>query len=64
MREVEVLRDGHWQWIQWRKIAVGDVVKVAPIFSKIMDVVIISIPARIAFFNMHRSATTISFLLI
>lgn len=63
MREVEVLRDGHWQWIQWRKIAVGDVVKVAPIFSKIMDVVII-IPARIAFFNMHRSATTISFLLI
>ncbi|KAK9305516.1 hypothetical protein QLX08_003517 [Tetragonisca angustula] len=28
MREVEVLRDGHWQWIQWRNIAVGDVVKV------------------------------------
>lgn len=63
MREVEVLRDGHWQWIQWRKITVGDVVKVAPIFFKIMDVVIISIPARIAFFNMHRSATTIFFLL-
>lgn len=32
MREVEVLRDGHWQWIQWRNIAVGDVVKVAPYF--------------------------------
>ncbi|XP_076676123.1 ATPase phospholipid transporting 8A1 isoform X6 [Andrena cerasifolii] len=28
MREVEVLRDGHWQWIQWRRVAVGDVVKV------------------------------------
>ncbi|XP_011630665.1 probable phospholipid-transporting ATPase IA isoform X1 [Pogonomyrmex barbatus] len=28
MREVEVLRDGRWQWIQWRAIAVGDVVKV------------------------------------
>ncbi|XP_066589632.1 probable phospholipid-transporting ATPase IA isoform X4 [Prorops nasuta] len=28
MREVEVLRDGRWQWIQWRSIAVGDVVKV------------------------------------
>ncbi|XP_043269148.1 probable phospholipid-transporting ATPase IA isoform X4 [Venturia canescens] len=28
MREVEVLRDGKWQWIQWRAIAVGDVVKV------------------------------------
>ncbi|XP_076548667.1 ATPase phospholipid transporting 8A1 isoform X5 [Osmia lignaria lignaria] len=28
MREVEVLRDGHWQWIQWRHVAVGDVVKV------------------------------------
>ncbi|KAG7206905.1 hypothetical protein KM043_000800 [Ampulex compressa] len=28
MREVEVLRDGHWQWIQWRNVAVGDVVKV------------------------------------
>ncbi|XP_015187867.1 PREDICTED: probable phospholipid-transporting ATPase IA isoform X3 [Polistes dominula] len=28
MREVEVLRDGRWQWIQWRNIAVGDVVKV------------------------------------
>lgn len=29
MREVEVLRDGKWQWIQWRTIAVGDVVKVS-----------------------------------
>ncbi|XP_011147938.1 probable phospholipid-transporting ATPase IA isoform X5 [Harpegnathos saltator] len=28
MREVEVLRDGRWQWIQWRALAVGDVVKV------------------------------------
>ncbi|XP_076276279.1 ATPase phospholipid transporting 8A1 isoform X1 [Lasioglossum baleicum] len=28
MREVEVLREGHWQWIQWRCISVGDVVKV------------------------------------
>ncbi|XP_011297606.1 probable phospholipid-transporting ATPase IA isoform X1 [Fopius arisanus] len=28
MREVEVLRDGKWQWIQWRSVAVGDVVKV------------------------------------
>ncbi|XP_011342316.1 probable phospholipid-transporting ATPase IA isoform X3 [Ooceraea biroi] len=28
MREVEVLRDGRWQWIQWRAVAVGDVVKV------------------------------------
>ncbi|XP_071561115.1 probable phospholipid-transporting ATPase IA isoform X5 [Temnothorax nylanderi] len=28
MREVEVLREGRWQWIQWRAIAVGDVVKV------------------------------------
>lgn len=28
MREVEVLRDGRWQWIQWRNVAVGDVVKV------------------------------------
>ncbi|KAK2584751.1 hypothetical protein KPH14_007079 [Odynerus spinipes] len=28
MREVEVLRDGRWQWIQWRFVAVGDVVKV------------------------------------
>lgn len=29
MREVEVLREGRWQWIQWRAVAVGDVVKVA-----------------------------------
>ncbi|XP_043252850.1 probable phospholipid-transporting ATPase IA isoform X4 [Colletes gigas] len=28
MREVEVLRNGQWQWIQWRNVAVGDVVKV------------------------------------
>ncbi|XP_015429019.1 PREDICTED: probable phospholipid-transporting ATPase IA [Dufourea novaeangliae] len=28
MREVEVLRYGRWQWIQWRRVAVGDVVKV------------------------------------
>ncbi|XP_011055013.1 PREDICTED: probable phospholipid-transporting ATPase IA isoform X3 [Acromyrmex echinatior] len=28
MREVEVLREGRWQWIQWRAVAVGDVVKV------------------------------------
>ena len=28
MREVEVLRDGRWQWVQWRNVAVGDVVKV------------------------------------
>ncbi|XP_025986710.2 probable phospholipid-transporting ATPase IA isoform X10 [Solenopsis invicta] len=28
MSEVEVLRDGRWQWIQWRAVAVGDVVKV------------------------------------
>ncbi|XP_029161028.1 probable phospholipid-transporting ATPase IA isoform X5 [Nylanderia fulva] len=28
MREVEVLRDRRWQWIQWRAVAVGDVVKV------------------------------------
>ncbi|XP_023288941.1 probable phospholipid-transporting ATPase IA isoform X3 [Orussus abietinus] len=28
MREVEVLRDGRWQWIQWRNVAVGDIVKV------------------------------------
>ncbi|KAJ8667378.1 hypothetical protein QAD02_009040, partial [Eretmocerus hayati] len=27
-REVEVLRDGRWQWIQWKLVAVGDVVKV------------------------------------
>ncbi|KAK0176171.1 hypothetical protein PV328_000332 [Microctonus aethiopoides] len=28
MREVEVLRESRWQWIRWRDIAVGDVVKV------------------------------------
>ncbi|XP_044018116.1 probable phospholipid-transporting ATPase IA isoform X3 [Aphidius gifuensis] len=28
MRQVEVLRDGKWMWIQWRQIGVGDVVKV------------------------------------
>ncbi|XP_014226342.2 probable phospholipid-transporting ATPase IA isoform X2 [Trichogramma pretiosum] len=28
MREVEVLRDGAWQWIKWKNVAVGDVVKV------------------------------------
>ncbi|XP_070159746.1 probable phospholipid-transporting ATPase IA isoform X7 [Polyergus mexicanus] len=28
MREVEVLRDGHWEWIHWHAVAVGDVVKV------------------------------------
>lgn len=28
MREVEVLRDGKWQWMQWKLVAVGDVVKV------------------------------------
>ncbi|XP_039280829.1 phospholipid-transporting ATPase IA isoform X2 [Nilaparvata lugens] len=27
-REVEVLRDGHWQWVQWRHVVVGDIVKV------------------------------------
>ncbi|XP_016843759.1 probable phospholipid-transporting ATPase IA isoform X4 [Nasonia vitripennis] len=27
-REVEVLRDGRWQWIQWKTVTVGDVVKV------------------------------------
>ncbi|KOC64948.1 putative phospholipid-transporting ATPase IA [Habropoda laboriosa] len=32
MREVEVLRDGHWQWIQWRNVAVGDVAKVISYF--------------------------------
>ncbi|XP_011498077.1 PREDICTED: probable phospholipid-transporting ATPase IA [Ceratosolen solmsi marchali] len=28
MREVEVLRDGRWQWFQWRHVTVGDVVKI------------------------------------
>ncbi|XP_043476989.1 probable phospholipid-transporting ATPase IA [Leptopilina heterotoma] len=28
MREVEVLRDGKWQLVQWRNVSVGDVVKV------------------------------------
>ncbi|KAL7633000.1 UNVERIFIED_CONTAM: hypothetical protein RMT77_016710 [Armadillidium vulgare] len=27
-REIEVLRDGQWQWIKWRNIKVGDIVKV------------------------------------
>ncbi|XP_058806464.1 probable phospholipid-transporting ATPase IA isoform X3 [Phymastichus coffea] len=27
-RQVEVLREGRWEWIQWRNVAVGDVVKV------------------------------------
>ncbi|KAF2347977.1 P-type ATPase, partial [Trinorchestia longiramus] len=27
-REVEALRDGQWQWVRWRRLKVGDVVKV------------------------------------
>ncbi|XP_071524066.1 probable phospholipid-transporting ATPase IA [Panulirus ornatus] len=27
-REIEVLKDGQWQWIKWRHIQVGDIVKV------------------------------------
>jgi P-type E1-E2 ATPase len=27
-RKVEVLRDGHWLWIQWCNVMVGDIVKV------------------------------------
>ncbi|XP_042883208.1 probable phospholipid-transporting ATPase IA isoform X4 [Penaeus japonicus] len=27
-REIEVLRDGQWQWIRWRHVQVGDIVKV------------------------------------
>jgi phospholipid-transporting ATPase len=27
-RKVEVLRDGHWLWIQWLNVMVGDIVKV------------------------------------
>ncbi|KAF6198785.1 hypothetical protein GE061_006807 [Apolygus lucorum] len=27
-REVEVLKDGNWQWITWENVAVGDIVKV------------------------------------
>ncbi|XP_047480073.1 probable phospholipid-transporting ATPase IA isoform X2 [Penaeus chinensis] len=27
-REIEVLRDGQWQWIKWRHVQVGDIVKV------------------------------------
>ncbi|KDR21171.1 putative phospholipid-transporting ATPase IA, partial [Zootermopsis nevadensis] len=27
-RKVEVLRDGHWLWVQWLNVAVGDIVKV------------------------------------
>ncbi|XP_054269311.1 probable phospholipid-transporting ATPase IA isoform X3 [Macrosteles quadrilineatus] len=27
-REVEVLRAGNWQWVEWRHVVVGDIVKV------------------------------------
>nr|CAG4651584.1 EOG090X00X3 [Triops cancriformis] len=27
-REVEVLRDTHWQWMRWKDVCVGDIVKV------------------------------------
>ncbi|XP_066951686.1 probable phospholipid-transporting ATPase IA isoform X4 [Macrobrachium rosenbergii] len=27
-REIEVMKDGQWQWIKWRHIQVGDIVKV------------------------------------
>jgi phospholipid-transporting ATPase len=27
-RKVEVLRDGHWLWVKWVNVAVGDIVKV------------------------------------
>ncbi|KAK3912291.1 putative phospholipid-transporting ATPase IA [Frankliniella fusca] len=27
-KEVEVLRDGHWQWVKWHAVLVGDIVKV------------------------------------
>ncbi|XP_075212548.1 ATPase phospholipid transporting 8A1 isoform X3 [Lycorma delicatula] len=27
-REVEVFREGHWQWVKWRHVVVGDIVKV------------------------------------
>ncbi|XP_068083348.1 probable phospholipid-transporting ATPase IA isoform X2 [Anabrus simplex] len=27
-RQVEVLRDGHWLWVQWINVVVGDIVKV------------------------------------
>ncbi|XP_014280434.1 probable phospholipid-transporting ATPase IA isoform X2 [Halyomorpha halys] len=27
-REIEVLRDGNWEWVQWQSIVVGDIVKV------------------------------------
>jgi P-type E1-E2 ATPase len=27
-RKVEVLRDGHWLWVKWLDVAVGDIVKV------------------------------------
>lgn len=35
MREVEVLRNSQWQWIQWRNVAVGDVVKVIDYFHQV-----------------------------
>jgi P-type E1-E2 ATPase len=27
-RKIEVLRDGHWLWVQWLNVMVGDIVKV------------------------------------
>jgi phospholipid-transporting ATPase len=27
-REVEVLKNGYWQWVKWRDVAVGDFVKI------------------------------------
>ncbi|XP_076039881.1 ATPase phospholipid transporting 8A1 isoform X2 [Oratosquilla oratoria] len=27
-REIEVLREGQWQWVKWRNLQVGDIVKV------------------------------------
>jgi phospholipid-transporting ATPase len=27
-RKVEVLRDGHWLWVKWLNVTVGDIVKV------------------------------------
>jgi phospholipid-transporting ATPase len=27
-RQVEVLRDGHWLWLPWQQIGVGDIVRV------------------------------------
>lgn len=40
MREVEVLRDGKWQWVQWRFVAVGDVVKVKILFALLIHLII------------------------